>query len=145
MQDPIEYSMQPGEHDIPHYHGDVVRILFLVGGVIILASLPFYKDLLPVGTSFLTIFVVLLALGGAILNPFQRWTVLIDLVISAAAVVLFEYAAVVGYESSELLLSMDRQLLAIIFLFALYYSGRTLRAMMMHQVRSNGNGNNNNN
>ncbi|MCW9054721.1 MAG: hypothetical protein OQJ98_01950 [Candidatus Pacebacteria bacterium] len=138
MQDPIEYSIQSGEEQVPHYHGDVVRILFLVGGVIILATLPFYKNLLPVGTSFLTVFVVLLALGGAIVNPFQRWTVFVDLVISAVAVVLFEYAAVIRYGYDEGLLSLIRQLLAIVFLFALYYSGRTLRAMVMHQIKQSG-------
>jgi len=85
-------------------------------------------------TSVLPVFVVLLALGGAVVNPFQRWIVFIDLAISASAVILFEYAAVIGFGNDTFLLSVIRQVLAVVFLFALYYSGRTLRAMFMHQI-----------
>lgn len=134
MIDPIEYMKQPWPPPVPHYHGDTVRIFFLIGGVIILATLPFFKNLLQIGTGFLPVFVVLLALGGAIVNPFQRWIVIIDLIISASAVILFEYAAVIGFGEDLFFLSIVRQVLAIIFLYALYYSGRTLRAMFMHQI-----------
>ena len=134
MSDPLDYGKDFGQPAVAHYHGDTVRILFLVGGVIILATLPFYKNLLPIGTGFLTVFVVLLALGAAIVNPFQRWIVFVNLIIAIVAVVLFEYVAVVGYGIDKLALSIIRQILAIIFLFALYYSGKTLRAMFLHQI-----------
>ena len=134
MLDPLEYIKQPWPPPVPHYHGDTIRLFFLAGGVIILAMLPFFKELLPVGTKVLPVFVVLIALGGAIVNPFQKWIVVVDLLIAAIAVILFEYAAVIGYGVDPFLLSLGRQVLAIIFLFALYYSGRTLRAMFMHQI-----------
>lgn len=128
-----------GMPSVAHYHGDTVRILFLVGGVIILGALPFFKNLLPVGPGFLTVFVVLLALGAAIVNPFQRWIVFVNLIIAIVAVILFEYVAVVGYGTDKPVLSIIRQILAIVFLFALYYSGKTLRAMFLHQIgKSNG-------
>ena len=131
MLDPIESAGPP---QIPHYHGDAVRIFFLIGGIVILVTLPFFNNLLQLGTGFLPVFVVLIALGGAIVNPFQRWIVAVNLLISAVAVILFEYAAVVGYGDDIFILSVIRQALAVIFLFALYYSGRTLRAMFLHQV-----------
>lgn len=134
MIDPMEYMKQPWPPPVPHYHGDTVQMLFLTGGIVILASLPFFKNLLQAGTSFLPIFVVLLVLGGAIVNPFQRLTVAVNLIIAAIAVILFEYAAVIGFGEDEFILSVIRQSLAIIFLFALYYSGRTLRAMFLHQI-----------
>ena len=134
MLDPIEFTKRSGPPNVAHYHGDTVQTLFLIGGIIILATLPFFKNLLQIGTGFLPIFVVLLVLGGSIVNPFQRWIVTVDLIISATAVVLFEYAAVIGYGSDIFFLSVIRQSLAIVFLFALYYSGRTLRAMFMHQI-----------
>ncbi len=134
MLDPLEFVKPPSHPHVPHYHGDTIQILFLIGGIIILATLPFFKNLLQIGTGFLPVFVVLLVLGGAIVNPFQRWVVTIDLVISAVAVILFEYAAVVGFGHDNFFLSVTRQVIAIVFLFALYYSGRTLRAMIMHQI-----------
>ncbi len=134
MLDPLEFTKPQGTPQVPHYHGDTVRILFLIGGIIILATLPFFKNLLQVGTGFLPVFVVILVLGGAIVNPFQRWVVTVDLIIAAVAVVLFEYAAVVGFGFDNFFLSITRQALAIVFLLALYYSGRTLRAMLMHQI-----------
>lgn len=130
----MEYMKQPWPPPVPHYHGDTVQMLFLTGGIVILASLPFFKNLLQVGTGFLPVFVVLLVLGGAIVNPFQRLIVAVNLVIAAVAVVLFEYAAVIGFGEDEFFLSVIRQSLAVIFLFALYYSGRTLRAMFLHQI-----------
>lgn len=134
MLDSVEYESKSSSTSIPHYHGDTVRTFFLVGGIIILATLPFFNNLLQIGIGFLLIFVILLALGGAIVNPFQRWIVTVNLIISAVAVILFEYAAIIGFGKDLFLLSIVRQALAIIFLFALYYSGRTLRAMFMHQI-----------
>lgn len=134
MLDSVEYESQSSSTSIPHYHGDTVRTFFLIGGIIILATLPFFNNLLQIGIEFLLIFVILLALGGAIVNPFQRWIVIVNLIISAVAVILFEYAAVIGFGEDMFLLSIVRQTLAIIFLFALYYSGRTLRAMFMNQI-----------
>jgi hypothetical protein len=135
MFDPFEESVKPPEStQVSHYHGDTVRTLFLIGGIAILATLPFFKNLIQTGTGLLPVFVVLLALGAAIVNPFQRWITALNLIISAAAVVLFEYAAVIGFSEDIFLLSVIRQVLAVIFLFALYYSGRTLRAMFMNQI-----------
>lgn len=131
--DPTDY-VEIDKKEIAHYYGDTTRILFLIGGVIILATLPFYKGLLPIGTSALMIFVVLLALGAAIMNPFQRWIVYVDTAVAAIAMMLFEYTAITWYGIDDLLLSVIRQVLAIIFLFSLYYSGKTLRAMLLHQI-----------
>lgn len=133
MLDPADYT-QVEEKTVAHYYGDTVRSLFLVGGVIILATLPFYKNLLPIGTSALTVFVVLLALGAAVMNPFQRWIVYLDAIVAAFAMMLFEYTAITWYGVDDFLLSLIRQALAIIFLFSLYYSGKTLRAMLLHQI-----------
>jgi|SRR3989338_4598200 len=134
MLDPSEYASYMPKPPVRHYHGDIVRNLFLIGGVVILISLPFFRNLLPIGAWFLTTFVVLLGLGAAILNPFQRWIVVSNTVIAAIGVILFEYTAVVWYEYDSFILSALRQLLAIIFLFALYFSGKTLRAMLLHQI-----------
>ncbi|HEC32815.1 MAG TPA: hypothetical protein ENI63_00965 [Candidatus Kaiserbacteria bacterium] len=134
MLDPMDYMKQPWPPPVPHYHGDTIQILFLIGGIIILATLPFFKNLLQIGTGFLPVFVVLFVLGGAIVNPFQRWIIIVDLIIAAVAVILFEYAAVIGFGKDIFFLSIIRQVLAIMFLFALYYSGRTLRAMFMNQI-----------
>ena len=129
--------IEPSKHveykgrKIPHYYGDVVRILFLIAGVIILLSLPFYNGLIPINTSVSTVCVILLAFGAAIVNPQHMWIVLVNTVIAAVALAIFEYYAVVGYGVEETILVIVRQLLAVLFLFALYYSGKTLRAMLM--------------
>lgn len=68
MIDPNKQLEYKGRQ-IPHYYGDVVRTLFLMGGVVILLSLPFYSDLIPFSTSMSAVLVVLLAFGAAIINP----------------------------------------------------------------------------
>jgi hypothetical protein len=134
MLDPLEYVKEPRYPFVPHYHGDTVQILFLIGGVVILATLPFFKNLLPIGPGANTVLVVLIILGAAVINPFQKWIVAVNLLIATLAVLLFEYVAIVGYGTDPFLLSAIRQILAVIFLFSLYYSARTLRAMFLHQI-----------
>lgn len=119
---------------IPHYYGDIVRRLFLISGVIVLITLPFNNNILPIHISLTTLLVIILIFFAAITNPFQKWVAFVNVGISILAVLTFEYFAVSGYSGEEINLFMVRQILSVIFFFALYYSGKTLRAMLLKQI-----------
>ncbi len=125
---------KPGKKKAKHYYGDTVRQLFLAGGIIILVAMPFYNNIIPADPILVTVLVVILALAAAITTIEKVWIMLINSIISAMFVVMFETYSVIYYVNDGTVLLLIRQAIALIFLFALYYSVKTLRAMFLHQI-----------
>jgi hypothetical protein len=118
---------------VSHYYGDIVRKLFLVGALIMLVTLPFFNERLPVSVIIsLAVIVALGFLAGAT-NPEKRSVATVNMLISIAAILVFEYYAVEVLRANSIRdpLFWTDQVLALIFLFALYYSTKTLRAMVL--------------
>lgn len=118
----------PPKH--PHYYGDVVRRLYLFACVVLLVAMPLYSDLYPFGSLVAIVIVFALVLLASFLSPRRRWVVLADTVASAIAFLIFSYFAFASYRGDiEFGIPfIVRQALAITFLFALYYSGKTFRS-----------------
>lgn len=118
-----------------HYYGDVVRFLFLLAAVIMLITLPFLNPSLPVPLVFSILVILLIGIVAGVTNPLQKGTAIITTGISSIALVVFEYYAVSTYLVSSFtnLLFIINQILALIFLFALYYSTKTLRAKLIEK------------
>lgn len=118
-----------------HYYGDVVRFLFLLAAVIMLVTLPFLNPSLPIPLIFSILIILTIGLVAGVTNPLQKSTSVITTGISSIALVVFEYYAVTTYLASSFtsLLFIVNQTLALIFLFALYYSTKTLRAKLIEK------------
>lgn len=118
-----------------HYYGDVVRFLFLLAAVIMLITLPFLNPNLPVPLILSILIILTIGLVAGVTNPLQKSTSVITTGISSIALVVFEYYAVTTYLASSFtnLLFIVNQTLALIFLFALYYSTKTLRAKLIEK------------
>lgn len=117
-----------------HYYGDVVRFLFLLAAAIMLISLPFLNNNLPVPLIFSITTILSIGVLAGFTNPLQRTTAIINTGVSAISLVTFEYYAVnyyLDFSLSEMF--VVNQILAFIFLFALYYSTKTLRAMLVQK------------
>ncbi len=116
-----------------HYYGDRVRKLFLVGALIMVTSLPFLYDVIPqpVFFSILAIFVLLAAAG--LTNPQQVLTSAINVALAIFATGAFEYYAVYASQNFGVgsLFFWANEALAIDFLFASYYSIKTLRGALV--------------
>lgn len=115
-----------------HYHGEVVRRLFMAGGAALLVSIPLVRDVLPLNTSVLLILILLLAILAGITNPKYKWIIFSDVIVAALALIIFEYYAISGiaHDGSRLVIVV-RQLLAINFFFALYFAAKTLRGALI--------------
>jgi hypothetical protein len=118
---------------LTHYYGDIVRKLFFAAAIIMLAGLPFFSDRLPVSTIEALVVIVTIGFLAGLTNPVEPLPAVINTLASGIGVIIFEYQAVLTYQAnsaSDLLFQAD-QVLAIIFLIALYFGTKTLRAMLI--------------
>ena len=114
-----------------HYYGDVVRKLFIAASIIMIVTLPFLTNRLPVPAFVSIIIIVLLSLAAGFLAPRNKLFISLNLLISIGAVLVFEYYAVDAYRTYSLtdMLFAVNQVLAMIFLFASYYASKTTRSL----------------
>lgn len=113
----------------------MVRVLFMLAALVMVLSLPLINNLLPVN-AFVSILIILgLGFLAGLTNPEQKWTVVLDTIIALVALSIFEYFAVNAFLEGSITnpLFYINQLLAIIFLFALYYSTKSVRGMMLRK------------
>ncbi|TSC75311.1 MAG: hypothetical protein G01um101430_518 [Parcubacteria group bacterium Gr01-1014_30] len=120
----------------PHYYGDIVRRLFLTAGIVIAFSTPLFFHLAPklsIPVFSLIVVVTLVFLAGYT-SPAKKRVVELDIISSALAIVLFGISAFLAWRSDHpdwhrvfffFLLSG----LGLIFIFALYYSVKSLRGI----------------
>ncbi len=119
---------------VNHYYGDTVRILFVIGAVLILASefmsAPFLS---PVAALILSIALVIAA---GLTNPVQVWIQWVNLLLSGISVALFGIVAFVRYkESSDITMeSLVLLLLVVLFVIALYLSTKNIRGILMRDA-----------
>lgn len=120
-----------------HYYGDRVRQLFLVGGVIMLIGIPFFNDYLPVPAIISLSAALLVVIVAGLTNPLQRWVMFIDVPVSLIAALSFEYHAISRIGDIPWLLFGIDQILALLFFFALYFSTKTLRGILVSDYTVN--------
>lgn len=116
--------------DVPHYHGDAVRIIFVICGVIMLLGLPKYQDLIPFSANISILSILFLAVVAGYTNPKQKWIGALDALVSTFGFAVSEYLAVT-YFRTELIFTLINQVLAVLFFIALYSSIKTLRAFLI--------------
>lgn len=115
-----------------HYYGDTVRSLFLIAAIIIFLMVPFGGSSEPKLAILLIASSIILTLFAGLTNPKTKAVAVIDSVISALGCFIFESLAISAYRASSLMTDTAffvLQVLAIIFLLALYFSIKTVRGM----------------
>jgi len=123
-----------GPRHIPHYYGDSVRQLLLGAAALMLIFSPLYSDVLRQQFPFIIIGALLAAAFAALMNPRDKWVVLGSAIVSGTGLVIYAMWGMYGYKNVEPVAFMLRVLVAVIFLFAFYFSMKTLRAFMLRQI-----------
>ncbi|MEK9186250.1 MAG: hypothetical protein AAB885_01555 [Patescibacteria group bacterium] len=126
-------TVQSKNGNVVHYHGMTVRKLFITAAVIMVLSLPFLSPLLPVPIFISLLSILTIAMVAGLANPYQRWVGWLTTLTACGAFLTFEYHAVIAfleYGSNNHLFFVN-QILALIFLSALYLSTKTLRGMLL--------------
>lgn len=129
-QEPWVYRKTP----IPHYYGDIVRQLLLAAAALMLVSAPFYASNLQVQLPIIVLAALVLVCFAAFTSP-RAWRILIaDMVIAGVGMALFEIWALSNYQEISLAQTVFRQAIALIFLFAFYFAGKTFRGVLREHI-----------
>jgi hypothetical protein len=119
---------------IPHYYGDFVRELLISAALLMLITSPMYADNLSVQLPFLIVGAVVTVVVAALTNPLKRGVIAADTVVSGVGFIIFQYWALQRYQVDLLQQFILREAVAIVFLFALYFSTKTLRNMLLNTI-----------
>ena len=130
----FEDGLKDGFVVVEHYYGDIIRKLFFIGSITILVTFPFFYNLLTYNRVLIFGGAILLILLAGLTSPKQRLVMLSNAVISFLAITFFEYYSVQFYLTDsesflKFLLFIVNYFLAVNFLFAFYFSVKTLRGM----------------
>ncbi|MDP1690127.1 MAG: hypothetical protein Q8L52_02930 [bacterium] len=121
----------PRPHSILHYHGDAVRVLFVVGAVVIIVAKSTGVDI-PLSTFEAVLAAVVLVVAAGITNPAQFWIHWLNAFLAMYGTLLFGSTAVDHYRTGVGI--FDRsfiyiEALALLSLIALYFTTRTVRGL----------------
>lgn len=121
----------PGRAYIPHYYGDIVRGLFIAATLLMLVSSPLYAESLRTALPVLVIAAVVLIALAALTNPRSVVITRLNAAAAGVGVIVFEIWALMAFNLGALLGFVLLEAVAILFVFAFYFSLKTLRAMIM--------------
>jgi uncharacterized membrane protein YjjP (DUF1212 family) len=115
---------------IPHYYGDWVRTLFILMAALTFVVTPLLGDLLPFGVLPQVAASLLLVLLAGLTSPRSQVVMLINATLAGVSAFLLETYAILLGPSTNVSLFWARELGVLLMLAALYFSVKTLRAMM---------------
>jgi hypothetical protein len=132
--EPYESLYIPGlrfEPKIPHYYGDRVRKLFLLIAAIVLIFQPmlggFQTPLFP----FELLGSIILVILAALTTPTKQLIMVANAAAAGIGMFTYELTALSAYYAGDTSLFIAREAVAVAFLFALYFSIKTVRAMVL--------------
>lgn len=120
--------------DIPHYYGDYVRQIFVVTGAAMLLLAPLLVNRAPGILPFQIGGAIVLVVLAALTNPKKLWVLMADSLAAGIGVVVFESLAIAAYAAGSWFYFIALEIVTIAFLFALYFSLKTVRTMMLGMV-----------
>lgn len=128
----------PSRHELPHYHGDAVRALFVIGAVVLVVAASTGADL-PMSTTGSVIAAVLLVIAAGITNPGQFWIHWINAGLAMLGSIMFGTSAINHYRIGVSMFDPSFtyvEALAILSLIALYFTTRTIRGIHTGHVHA---------
>ena len=123
----------PPERIVPHYHGDEVRVIFVISAVLLIVAQSTGADL-PLSTFSTVVSAVVLVVAAGITNPAQFWIHWTNAFIAAYGTILFGMTAIDNYRAGVSIFDTSFvyvEMLAILSLIALYFTTRTVRGLHM--------------
>ncbi len=121
----------PSRREIPHYHGDGVRALFVASAIILIVAKSTGADL-PLSTFGTVVAAVVLVIAAGITNPVQFWIHWINAFLAICGTILFGTTAIEHYRSGISIFDSSFvyvEALALLSLVALYFTTQTVRGL----------------
>lgn len=126
----------PQRRVIPHYHGNQVRVIFVIGALVIIVAQSTGADL-PLSTFGAVVSATTLVIAAGITNPALHWIHWLNALIAVTGTLLFGSTVVGNYRSGASFSDPSfifLEALALLSLIALYLTTRTIRGKL---IRSN--------
>ncbi len=123
----------PPHVDIPHYHGNEVRALFLIGALVLILGQSTGAEL-PLSSGGAVLFAAALVIAAGITNPRQTWIHWVNGLFAVIGTLLFGTAAVNHYRAGTEAVAWSFvyvEALALLSLTALYFTTRTIRGILL--------------
>ena len=123
----------PEKREIPHYHGDEVRVLFFLSALVLIVAQSTGADLPLTGTEAV-IAAVLLVLAAGITNPAQMWIHWVNGFLAVVGTLIFGSSAVVHYRAGSGVFDpsfLFIEALALLSVIALYLATMTIRGTLL--------------
>lgn len=121
-------------HEVPvrkqHYHGDIVRVLF-VGAAVLIFLTRFIGTALPFTTFAQMLLILSLVIAAGITNPVTKWIHFVNILLATAGTLTFASLSFSRIETGRELMSSEGMIavIAIVFITALYFATRTYRGL----------------
>lgn len=112
-----------------HYHGDEVRVLFLVSAVVLIVAQSTGANL-PLSSTGAVIAAIILVVAAGVTNPAQSGIHWLNAIVAIVGTLLFGTSAVEHYRAGISVFDPSFtaiEALALLSLVALYYTTRTIR------------------
>jgi hypothetical protein len=127
----------PPHPDVPHYHGRVVRVIFLIGALILIVAQSTGADL-PLSTFGTVAGATVLVIAAGITNPNHFWIHWLNGLLSVLGVLIFGTSAIERYRGGVRFFDPSFTIieaLTLMSLVALYFTTRTIRGIYLRRVR----------
>lgn len=118
------------------YYGNIVRKLFITNGLVILITLPFVKTLTKGPVFYSLLIVIVLAFFAGITSSKHKKTIFVDVLVSAIGFGVFAYQGVISFQGFISLFFVTNFVLAILFLFAFYWSVKSAREIRFSHIEN---------
>lgn len=123
----------PPHHEIPHYHGDIVRTLLVASAIVLVVAQSTGAEL-PLSTTQAVVAAIVLVVAAGITNPAQFWIHWLNACLAAYGTLLFGTTAVGHYRAGISFFDPSFfyiEILALLSLIALYFTTKTVRGLHM--------------
>lgn len=119
---------------VPHYYGDFVRQLLLGAAALMIIASPLYTNTLRIQFPFIVTGALLSVAVAALMNPRDRWILVASATLSGIGLVTYAMWGMFGYDTITPAAFVLRMAVAVVFLFAFYFSMKTFRAFVTQQI-----------
>lgn len=136
-ENPYMPDLAPGPR-IAHYYGDYVRQIFMGCAAVMLVFSPFVSSDFPMALPFEIGGAIIIAILGALTNPTRQISMIANAIAAGVGVVVYELLALNAFYSGAMIAFVQREAIAIAFLFALYFSLKTFRNMQFRILGKRG-------
>lgn len=120
-----------------HYYGNVVRIIFIAGAVLMVIGLPTMTRILELPVALSIAGIVVLVVAAGFTNPAVRTSLVANALISIVYTVAFAYVAWHLYTNRSVHQSflLVNQIATIAFLVAAYFSVKSWRGALVEEIQ----------